>query len=361
MDDLIDEPRAVRSDDALDIQAVQAWLQAQCPDLTGMPEVRQFRGGASNLTYLLRWAGAGDGPERELILRRPPFGRKAKSAHDMGREVRFLTALRPVYAGLPEVVAHCEDPSVANGEFYVMERLRGVILRQDIPDALELDATRTRRLCDNVLDRLVALHSIDIEAHDLTHLGKGAGYVARQISGWSRRYRAAMTPGAADFERVMAWLDANQPEDVSTCVIHGDFRFDNVVLDPTDPTVPIGVLDWEMATLGDPLMDLGNSLAYWVEADDELVMQMMRRQPTNAPGMRTRAEVWAHYAERTGRVIDDTDFYEVYGLFRLAGILQQIWFRFHHGQTSNPAFAAFGDLAVYLDKRCQAVLDRRGD
>ena len=139
MDDLIDEPRAVRSDDALDIQAVQAWLQAQCPDLIGMPEVRQFRGGASNLTYLLRWGGPGDGPGRELILRRPPFGRKAKSAHDMGREVRFLTALRPVYEGLPEVVAHCEDPSVANGEFYVMERLRGVILRQDIPDALELD------------------------------------------------------------------------------------------------------------------------------------------------------------------------------------------------------------------------------
>ena len=360
MSGVIDQPRAVRGDDALDVAAITAWLSARVPGLTGLPAVHQFRGGASNLTYLLTWPGVGDAPGRELILRRPPFGKKAKSAHDMGREVRFLRALRPVYDGLPEVAAHCEDPAVADGEFYAMERLRGVILRQDNPPELGLDAAGTRRLCDAVLDKLVALHAIDVDAHGLDHLGKGAGYVGRQIAGWSRRYRAALTPGAADFERVMRWLDENQPPDVATCVIHGDFRFDNVVLDPDDPTRPIGVLDWEMATLGDPLMDLGSSLAYWVEADDELVMQMMRRQPTNAPGMRTRAEVWAHYAERTGRVIDDTDFYEVYGLFRLAGILQQIWYRFHHGQTRNPAFAAFGDLAVYLDTRCQAILDKRG-
>jgi len=357
----IDQPRAVRDDDALDIDSVSAWLRERVPGLAGAPTVQQFRGGASNLTYLLQWPASATSPGRELILRRPPFGHKARSAHDMGREVRFLRALRPVYDGLPEVIAHCEDETVAAGEFYVMERLRGVILRQDIPSTLGLDAAHTRALCDNVLDRLVALHTIDIAAHGLEHLGRGAGYVGRQIAGWSRRYRAAVTPGAADFERVMAWLDANQPDDVATCVIHGDFRFDNVVLDPSDPTRPVGVLDWEMATLGDPLMDLGSSLAYWVEAEDELVMQMMRRQPTNAPGMRTRDEVWAYYAERTGRVIDDTDFYEVYGLFRLAAILQQIWYRFHHGQTSNPAFAAFGDLAVYLDARCQGILDRRGE
>lgn len=355
MSELLDQPHALRPDDALDLDAIMAWLQGRVPGLRNTPAVLQYRGGASNLTYLLRWT------DRELILRRPPYGRKPKSAHDMGREVRFLRALRPHYEGLPSVVAHCEDPSVADGEFYVMERLRGVILRQDIPAALGLDAARTRSLCDNVLDRMIALHGIDIEGNGLTHLGRGKGYVERQISGWSRRYRAARTPGAADFERVMRWLDENQPGDVATCIVHGDFRFDNVVLDPADPTRPVGVLDWEMATLGDPLMDLGNSLAYWVEADDELVMQMMRRQPTNAPGMRTRSEVWAYYAARTGRDLDDTDFYEIYGLFRLAGILQQIWFRYHHGQTTNPAFAAFGDLAVYLDARCQAILDRRGD
>lgn len=355
MSDLIDQPKRVRKDDALDVPAVTAWLSERVDGLSGAPDVHQYRGGASNLTYLLTW------PDRELILRRPPFGHKAKSAHDMGREVRFLRALRPVYSGLPEVVAYCEDDAVADGEFYVMERLRGVILRQDIPPGLGLDAAGVTELCHNVLDKMVELHSIDIEAHGLTGLGRGGNYVERQIAGWSKRYRKAMTPGAADFERVMAWLEANRPDDVATCVIHGDFRFDNVVLDPADPLRVIGVLDWEMATLGDPLMDLGNSLAYWVEADDELIMQMMRRQPTNAPGMLTREQVWRYYGEKTGRQVDDVDFYEVYGLFRLAVILQQIWYRFHHGQTSNPAFAAFGDIAKYLDTRCQGYLDRRGD
>jgi len=352
MPDLIDQPKAVRSDDQLDVAAVTAWLEAHVPGISGTPEVHQYRGGASNLTYLLSW------PDRELILRRPPFGTKAKSAHDMGREVRFLRALQPHYP-VPEVLGFCEDAE--GGEFYVMERIKGVILRQDIPASLGLDAASTRQLCTNVLDQLIALHGIDIEAHGLTHLGKGAGYVKRQIDGWSRRYRKALTPGAHDGERVMAWLADNLRDDVATTVIHGDFRFDNVVLDPDDPMRIIGVLDWEMATLGDPLMDVGNSLAYWVDPDDEQVFQMMRRQPTNAPGMLSRAEVWAYVGEKTGRDVSDVDFYEVYGLFRLAVILQQIWFRFHHGQTSNPAFASFGELTKYLVTRCEGVLDRRGE
>jgi aminoglycoside phosphotransferase (APT) family kinase protein len=352
--ELVDQPRAVRDDDRLDVGAVTAWLTGRVSGVSGAPEVRQYRGGASNLTYLLRW------PERELILRRPPFGHKAKSAHDMGREVRFLTALAPHYP-VPEVLAYCEDPEVASGEFYVMERLRGVILRQDLPPALGLNEARTRALCAAVLQKLVDLHSLDIEAKGLAHLGRGGNYVERQITGWSRRYRAALTPGAADGERVMAWLEANRPGDVATCVIHGDFRFDNVVLDPADPLRVIGVLDWEMATLGDPLMDVGNTLAYWVQPDDDPIFQLMRRQPTNAPGMLSRAGVWRFYGEATGRAVADTDFYEVYGLFRLAVILQQIWYRYHHGQTTNPAFASFGELAKFLDKRCQGILNGRGE
>ena len=355
--DPIDRPGPVRDDDRLDVNAVCRWLAERTgdPGLAATPEVRQFRGGASNLTYLLSW------PHRDLILRRPPAGTKARSAHDMGREVRFLTALRPVYPTVPEVVAHCTDDEVAGGEFYAMERLVGVILRQDLPAALGLDADRTRRLCHNVLDKLIALHDLDVVALGLDHLGKGEGYVRRQIEGWSRRYRAALTPGAHDCERVMTWLADNLRDNVAITVIHGDYRFDNVVLDPTDPLHIIGVLDWEMATLGDPLMDLGNSLAYWVQADDEPAMQMMRRQPTDAPGMLTRAEVWRYYGELTGRDVSDTDFYEIYGLFRLAVILQQIWYRYHHGQTTNEAFATFGQVAAYLDTRCQRIIDARGE
>ncbi len=354
MPDLIDQPKAARSDDPLDVAAVAAWLAENVPGVSGLPEVHQYRGGASNLTYLLSW------PDRELILRRPPFGIKAASAHDMGREVRFLRALLPHYP-VPRVLGFCEDPEVAGGEFYVMERLRGIILRQELPASLGLDAAGTRQLCTTVLDQLVALHGIDIDAHGLAHLGKGGGYVRRQIEGWSGRYRRALTPGAHDGERVMGWLAANLRDDVATTVIHGDFRFDNVVLDPDDPMRVIGVLDWEMATLGDPLMDVGNSLAYWVDPDDEPVFQMMRRQPTNAPGMLRRAEVWAYYGEKTGRDVSDVDFYEVYGLFRLAVILQQIWLRYHHGQTRNPAFQSFGELAKYVVGRCEGILDRRGE
>jgi aminoglycoside phosphotransferase (APT) family kinase protein len=349
MSEHLDEPGSLR-DERLDVDAVAAWLAARVDGLSGPPTVKQYKGGASNLTYLFAW------PDRELIVRRPPFGHKAKSAHDMGREVRFLQSLRPVYSGLPEVVGYCDDPTVADGEFYAMERLRGIILRQDLPD-LGLDASGVRTLCERVLDKLIELHGIDVDAHGLQHLGKGGDYVRRQIAGWSRRYRAAITPGAPDYERVMTWLHDHQKPDVATTIIHGDFRFDNVVLDPADPLTIVGVLDWEMATLGDPLMDLGNSLAYWVEADDEMAMQLMRRQPTNAPGMLTRDEVWQYYGAATGR---DVTFYEVYGLFRLAVILQQIWYRYHYGQTTNPAFAMFGDVVTYLDIRCQRILDERG-
>jgi len=348
----LDRPGPVRSDDALAIEAIAPWLAERVDGLQGRPEVAQFKGGASNLTYQLTWPG------RALILRRPPFGHKAKSAHDMGREVRFLRALAGLYP-VPEVLAYCDDEAVAGAEFYVMEKLTGIILRTELPAGLGLDAAGTRALCDRVLDQLVDLHQLDLDAHGLGGLGKGVGYVERQVQGWSRRYRKAVTPGAADGEAVMAWLAERMPAQAGVALIHGDFRFDNVVLRPTDLGV-IGVLDWEMATLGDPLMDLGNSLAYWVEAGDEPVMQLMRRQPTHAPGMRTRAEVWDYYQQKTGRTVDDPLFYEVYGLFRLQVILQQIWFRVHHGQSSNPAFASFGEVAKYLDARCQQMIAAEG-
>ena len=330
----------------LDIAAVTTYLQTRVPGLTGVPDVRQFPGGASNLTYLLRY------PEREFILRRPPAGRKAKGAHDMVREARIMQALKPVYPYVPEVFAICEDDSVIGSEFYVMQRLVGVIPRQDFPPELQLTPDRTRQLCLNVIDKLVELHKVDIQAAGLATLGKGEGYVGRQIAGWTERLRAAHTPDNRDFAEVIAWLEAKKPAgEVAITLIHNDFRFDNVVLDPDDLHV-LGVLDWEMATLGDPLMDLGNSLAYWVQADDDPVFQLMRRQPTNAPGMLTRDEVIAYYGEKTGWKVDNFDFYSVYGLFRLAGIAQQIWYRYFHKQTTNPAYASFGPMVNYLEQRC---------
>jgi aminoglycoside phosphotransferase (APT) family kinase protein len=314
------------------------------------PEVRQFPGGASNLTYLLRY------PDRELILRRPPGGHRAASAHDMRREYRVQNAVRPVFPYVPTMHAFCDDESVLGGDFYVMDRLPGLILRGDLPPGLTLDPTAAMNLSTELIDRLVDLHRIDVEKVGLADLGKGAGYIGRQVRGWSERFRKARTENVPDFAEVMAWLEANQPPEVRICLIHNDYRFDNVVLAGRDELRVTGILDWEMATLGDPLMELGSTLSYWVQADDDEVMKASRRQPTHVPGMLTREEVVDYYLDRAGLDIDDWTFYEVYGLFRLAAVLQQIYYRYHTGGTTNPAFRDFWRFVGYLEGRCRRII-----
>lgn len=348
---LLDKAVAVRHGEELDLARVDTFLKARIPGLSGMPELEQFPGGASNLTYLLRYA------DRDLILRRPPFGHRAKSAHDMLREAKIMAALKPVYPYVPDVLAICDDPAVMDADFYVMQRIPGIIPRSNLPKGMTLTPEETRALCLSVIDKLIELHLVDYQAAGLDTLGKGGGYVKRQIDGWSDRYRKARTPDVNDFETVMAWLQAKMPaQDIATTLIHNDFRFDNVILNPDNPQQVIGVLDWEMATLGDPLMDLGNTLAYWAQADDDATMQLMRRQPTHLPGMLTRDEVVAYYGEKTSFKVDNFDFYTIYGLFRLAAILQQIYYRFYHGQTKNPAFAPFGQMVNYLESRCLRLM-----
>jgi aminoglycoside phosphotransferase (APT) family kinase protein len=349
----------VRAEDAFDAAAIGEWLRANAADATGLdgiPEVAQFTGGASNLTYLLRFPG------RDLVLRRPPSGTKARSAHDMRREHDLQLRLRPAYPYVPEMIGYCADEAVIGSEFYVAARIVGTILRRDIPSELGLVEADVRRLAQTYVERLVELHSVDVTAAGLTDLAKGPGYVARQVGGWSERYRRARTPDLPDGERVMAWLAAEQPDDVRTCLIHNDFRLDNMVLAPDDPTRVIGVLDWEMATVGDPLMDLGGALAYWVQADDDPTFLSFRRQPTNAPGMPSRDEIVARYLDHAGLSLTSAQwrFYEVFGLFRLAVIVAQIYHRYYHRQTTNRAFAGFGGAARMLDARAQELLDRMG-
>lgn len=351
---VVDSAGAVRPGEELDLRAVDAWLKTQLPTLSGLPEVTQYSGGASNWTYRLRY------PERDLILRRPPAGTKAKSAHDMGREYTVQQALKPVYPAVPTMIGLCRDESVIGTEFYVMERIEGIIPRARLPQGLRLDRTQTRQLCLHVLDKLIELHGVDYRAAGLESLGRGEGYCRRQIEGWSERYEKARTWNVPSYGYVRRWLHDHIPADAATCVIHNDWRFDNVVLDPQDPTRVIGVLDWEMATLGDPLMDLGNTLAYWVQADDPYLMRLTRRQPTHLPGMLRREEVVEYYLDRTGLKADNWAFYEVYGLFRLAVIAQQIYYRYHHRQTRNPAFKNFWILVNYFDWRCRRIIKARG-
>ncbi|MFC9694412.1 phosphotransferase family protein [Kribbella sp. NPDC056951] len=344
-----DGARAVRDEDAFDVTAMDTWLRQHTELPPGEPTVKQFSGGASNLTYLLSYPG------HDLILRRPPAGTKAKSAHDMGREYRIQAALKPVFPYVPTMVAHCTDDAVIGSEFYVMERVAGTIPRSS---ALGVDLTpeQTGQLCRTLIDRLVDLHEVDPAAAGLADLGRGEGYVGRQVSGWSDRYRKAKTWNVPSYEKVMAWLAANQPADVRTCVIHNDFRLDNVVLAPDDPQRVAGILDWELATLGDPLMDLGGALAYWVQADDDWAFRRFRLQPSAEPGMLTRAEIVAYYTERSGLKPENWAFYEVFGLFRLAVIAQQIYYRYHHKQTRNPRFKNFWLPVNMLERRCRRII-----
>ena len=341
---------AVRAEDSFDTGAVHAWLSQHISGLAGLPTVEQFRSGASNLTYLLKY------PDRELVLRRPPNGMKAVSAHDMKREVLIQRSLHPFYPLVPAVFALCEDPNIIGSDFYVMERINGVILRRDLPKNVDLNSERAAALGQAVIDGLVQLHKVD--AQILSGLSKGSGYVSRQVEGWSKRYRAALTDDVPDAEELMSWLTTNQPDDVAACVIHGDWRLDNMVLDLSQlPQLPrvVGVLDWELATVGDPLMDLGSALAYWIDRDDEPAFAALRRQPSHLPGMPTRQEFIARYLDQTNWPCSDFTFYEVFGLFRLAVILQQIWSRYRAGQTTNPAFAHFGPAVHILIGRAMEL------
>lgn len=349
---LADQPRAVRPGDELDIAAVEEFLRGAVPDFEGPLVVRQFPAGASNLTYLLEAGG------RELVLRRPPVGMKARSAHDMSREVRVMSALRESFPYVPRVIASCDDEAVLGCEFYLMERIPGIILRRELPLGLALSEGETRQLCTNVLDRLIELHMLDYDEVGLSDFGKPQGYVRRQIEGWSERYRRARTPNAPSYETVMAWLVERQPAEVRHSIIHGDFRFDNVILDRDNPLEVVGVLDWEMATIGDPLMDLGSSMAYWISGRDPFLLRLFRLQPTHLPGMFDRQEVVNYYRERTGISCDDFRFYRVYGIFRLVVILQQIYYRHYHRQTTNKRFARFIWLVKYLERYLKKAVRR---
>ncbi len=350
---LNDQSTRIRDGEELDAVIIDSYLKAHIPGLSGEPQISQFPGGASNLTYLLEY------PQQEFVLRRPPFGHKAKSAHDMGREYRILNQLNAGFPYCPKAYVHCTDESVIGSEFYVMERVNGIILRADLPAELNFSPEQTTQLCKSFIDKLVELHNVDYQACGLGDLGKPEGYVARQISGWSDRYEKALTPDAPLWTEVKAWLNEKMPADhPKSAIVHNDYRFDNVILDPRDPQRIIGVLDWELTTLGDPLMDLGNTLAYWIEAGDPAPVQLMRRQPSNAPGMLTRQQFADYYAERAGIEIKSIDFYYTYGLFRLAGIVQQIYYRFFHGQTQDKRFAQFVQMNKLLEQMSLQVIKK---
>ncbi|MBK9755350.1 MAG: phosphotransferase family protein [Nannocystis sp.] len=328
----IDAARPVRSGEALDLDRLAPYLQ-QALDMPGAPvSALQFPGGHSNLTYLVRIG------ERELVLRRPPFGAQIKTAHDMDREYAFLSRLAPVYPRVPRPLL-LGDEAVLGARFYVMERVRGVVLRSRLPPGLTIGPELARGLSVAAAETLAELHALDIHAAGLAPLGHPDGYVRRQVEGWSRRYAAAVTDEIPAMERVAAWLAEHLPDSGPPTLIHNDFKYDNLVLDPDDLTQVRGVLDWEMATIGDPLMDLGTALCYWVEASDPPELRAFAFGPTALPGSYTRREFAEHYARVTGRSLAQLPFYSAFGLYKTAVVAQQIYLRYVRGHSQDARFA----------------------
>ena len=329
--DNIDKAVAAREGEAPDVHQLQNYLSSVLPGFDRELVIEQFPGGYSNLTFLLKSSG------KEYVLRKPPVGANIKSAHDMGREFNVLTALKPVYKPIPAPILFCNDANIIGSPFYLMERVRGIILRNRVPKGMELSGAIMKSISGSAVDNLAALHSIDLETTGLINMGKPQGYIQRQVDGWIKRYLAAETDTIQDMNKTAEWMQGNVPPDGTPSFIHNDYKYDNLVLDPANLNSIIAVLDWEMATVGDPFMDLGTSLGYWGEADDSDALKPFNL--TWLSGNLTREEVVQRYAATKKIAVPDMLFYYVFGSFKIGVIVQQIYARYKKGFTQDGRFA----------------------
>lgn len=352
-DILIDQATDIRKGEELNLGALEAYLLKHLPGNSGPLQVEQFPGGASNLTYLLRLG------DHQLVLRRPPFGADIKSAHDMGREFKVLSALSKHYRKAPSPLLYCDDLTIIGAPFYLMQRVEGVILRTASGPAKELGPEIIAKIADSLIGTMVELHGLNYEDIGLGQLGKPEGYAERQITGWTKRYFKAKTDEWPELEKSAQWLSERIPAETDASLIHNDFKHDNVILDAADLTRIIAILDWEMCTLGDPLMDVGTSLAYWVNHNDPDFLKMAIKYPCSLPGNPSRGEFLQIYAQKSGRDVSDFVFYYVYGLFKIAVILQQIYYRYQQGFTQDPRFAKMQYGVSSLGKMALRAIEKQ--
>jgi aminoglycoside phosphotransferase (APT) family kinase protein len=346
--------RDVRAGEEIDAEALAGLMRERlgAGAVHGPLSIQQFGAGHSNLTYLVQ-----DADGAEYVLRRPPRGANIKSGHDMTREWRMLSALHPIWPRVPEPILLCEEPEPIGAPFYLMERVHGVILRGANPRGVDLPPDRMELLCEALLHTLSEIHGVDLDAAGLTGVGNPSGYVQRQVEGWTGRWERSRTDAIPQLDDAAAWLAANMPPESAATLIHNDFKYDNLIYSD-DLSRVVAVLDWEMATVGDPLMDLGTTLAYWIDADDPQELQSLAFGPTALPGNFSRAELVERYAALTGRDVSHALFYYVYGLFKVAVIAQQIYYRFHHGHTKDPRFGALIHAVRLLANTATRALER---
>lgn len=332
-----EDTTTIRAGEEFDFQKVEQYLRAHIPGLgEGTLQVRQFPSGASNLTYSVRignWEG---------VLRRPPFGPVPPRAHDMKREASILQKVHPAFPLAPMPYVFCDDLDIMGVPFYVMERRRGVILNDSFPPGV----TPTEELChgisQTVVDTLVQIHAVDWQAAGLGQMGHPEGFLPRQVKGWIERYYRAKTDDIPEVEPLIRWFSDHIPQSSTPTLIHNDFKMNNLLLTTDDLTRPTAVLDWEMATIGDPLFDLGCTLSYWVTPDDPEDLQKVLPVITVMPGFINREQFMELYAQKSGRDLSTMHFYMVFAYFKMVVIVQQIYVRWKRGQTQDERFAVFG-------------------
>ncbi len=333
-----DDTIPVRPDEQLDAARLADYLRGKLEGSDRLLAVRQFGGGAANLTYLLDYG------THQYVLRRPPLGPVAPSAHDMAREYRVLSVLHRAFPLAPRALLFCADPDVAGAHFFIMERRHGIVVRREMPPEYAGMPDAPRQMSEALVDALADLHAVDYSAIGLEGLGKPSGFVERQIEGWYRRWQAAKVEEVPEMDLLHRWLHDHRPPEGPPSLVHNDFKLDNAMLVPDDPGRLVAIFDWDMCTLGDPLSDLGALLAYWTDPRDPPHMRALAMMPAGDVGFLSRAEVVGRYAERSGRDVEQIAFYHALGLYRVAVIIAQIYVRFHRGQTQDPRFAAFGPL-----------------
>lgn len=344
----------MREDERIDPDKVGAALEGALPLGEGIPEILQFEGGKANLTYLLRYSQA-DGSQQEYVLRRPPLGPVAPKSHDMAREYKVLSRLNPAYPLAPMAYHFSEDPSVVGAPFLVMERRRGIVIRKELPERFRNQPDLNRRIGEMIVDGLVDLHGVDPEAVSLSDLGRAEGFMVRQVQGWAGRWENAKTVEVPLFYELQAWLENNLPEPPRVSLVHNDFKLDNMMVEADDPSKAVAVFDWDMCTLGDPLADLGTLLGYWTEASDSEDRTAFAVMPTNQPGFPTRDEVVERYARRSGMDLANIAWYEVFAIWKTAVVIQQIYVRWHRGQTKDDRFKTYGKRAIHLIELAERI------
>ncbi|MCE7735122.1 MAG: phosphotransferase family protein [Candidatus Heimdallarchaeota archaeon] len=351
---MVDDTIDVRQDEKFDNNKLAKYLKGKLPGTQNIDDlqVRQFGGGVANLTYLLKYN------EFEYVLRRPPLGKIAKSSHDMGREHSVLSVLYKSFSKVPQSYHFCDDTSVIGAPFFIMERKQGIVIRKEFPNQYQNHQNAARELSEALIDALVDLHQVDYKKLGLEELGRPEGFISRQIEGWYKRWKRAKIEDNQLMDATYQWLRENIPQVSRFSLLHNDYKLDNMMFNPEDPSDIVSIFDWDMCTLGDSFSDLGGLLAYWTEISDPIHFKAIAMMPTGDHGFLTRQELVKRYEEKSGFKIENINFYHALGLFRLVVIVAQIYIRFVNKQTEDTRFGELGKLIPLIIRAAHEITQK---